>query len=88
MLKFCCYISYQDEVDIKSISAEDVENSSSKDRCSSDEMHFTSSHHSLLSSKLLLLLSSLSTICLPKMGGRYFQFPGASTIDYGQLAPS
>ena len=51
---FCCFIAYQDEVDIKSHSTEEVESSSSKDKGFSDEMHFTSSHHSLLSSKLLL----------------------------------
>lgn len=39
----------QDEVDIKSHSTEEVESSSSKDKGFSDEMHFTSSHHSLLS---------------------------------------
>ena len=65
MLKFFCFIAYQDEVDIKSHSTEEVESSSSKDRGFSDEMHFTSSHHSLLSSKLLLFywITFQFTIC-------------------------
>ena len=45
---------------------------------------------SLLLLLLLLLLSQsslLSTICLPKMGGSYLEFPGASTMDSSQLTP-